>query len=163
MKLKTKFQDEDFELGEVVDANMFYSGDIRQGFKVVAVAKAGGQHSFYYNSVKDFTDHWEDAPEEPKEYWWIDSCGDALQEDFNGGFVDTQRELIGNKFETKEESEKAVEKLRAWKRLRDKGFKFGGYTDTSGDLFSCQVIRCSFDDFGEESRKDLDLLFGGGE
>ena len=62
MKLRTKFQDEDFELGEVVDAQIAYAH--LQRFKVEAKAKKGGLHIFYYDSVKDFTDHWE-VMEEP--------------------------------------------------------------------------------------------------
>ena len=35
---------------------------------------------------------------------------------------------IGNYFETVEEAEQAVEKLKAWKRLRDKEFRFIGWS-----------------------------------
>lgn len=54
-----------------------------------------------YESLADVSKDWEDY-EEPKEYWYISD----------------------NYFETKEEAEKAAEKLKAWKRLKDKGFKF---------------------------------------
>lgn len=61
-------------------------------------------------------------------------------------------------FETKEEAEKAMEKLKAWKRLKDKGFKF--------DNFVRNAIYYVLSD--EEIEKDdvledLDLLFGGEE
>lgn len=146
MKLRTKFQDEDFELGEVVDANIFYSGDVREGFKVVAIAKAGGLHSFYYNSIKDFTDHWEDY-EEPKEY--IEYIG-LKMEDYDRTTVEIQ-------YQTKEEAEKAVEKLKAWKRLKDNGFKFEGWKRDErycGDFTITATDQTSCDD------KDLELLFG---
>lgn len=93
-----------------------------------------------YDSLAELNEDWEDVPTE--EVWYLG-------------------ERIGNYSMPKEEAEKAAEKLKAWKRLKDKGFRFKGYTDDSGDLFSCQFIRCRFDDFGKESRKDLDLLFGG--
>lgn len=59
---------------------------------------------------------------EPIEYWYITHnveihCADAR--------CNWERERsIGNLFETKEEAEKAVERLRAWKRLNDAGLKF---------------------------------------
>ena len=58
MKLRTKFQDEDFELGEVVDVAMATMPDGR----VILRGKAakGGLHTFYYKSLKDLTDNWED-------------------------------------------------------------------------------------------------------
>ena len=99
--------------------------------------------------------------EEPKEYWYI--YGNQVLKNECDGVIEDRFKEIGNYFETKEKAELALRKLKAWKRLKDKGFKFKGYTDDSGDLFSCQVIRCSFDYSGNytESRKDLDLLFSG--
>lgn len=99
----------------------------------------------------------------PKVYYYITEDGEMWSEEDLGGTLELKRKHIGNYFESEEEVRKAYKKLMAWKRLKDKGFRFKGYTDDSGDLFSCQVIRCSFDDFGKESRKDLDLLFGGEE
>lgn len=118
-----------------------------------------------YSSLAELNAEWEDAPEEPKEYWFVADTGEIRHEPDVGDEADKFSKEIGNYFETKEEAEKAVDKLKAWKRLKDKGFRFKGYTDDSGDLFSCQVIRCSFDYSGNytESRKDLDLLFGGEE
>lgn len=117
-----------------------------------------------YNSLSELNAEWEDY-EEPKAFGWrIDEYNEP--EEIGFGFSLEELEYlkeIGLLFKTKEETEKAVERLKAWKRLKDKGFKFKGYTDDSGDLFSCQVIRCRFDDFGKESREDLDLLFGGEE
>lgn len=163
MKLETKFQDENFKLGEVADVDIATMPDGR--IKAQAEAKSGGVHTFFYDDLKTFANDWEDAPKEPEYYYIdIDSGGIAINFAKDLGInADRASKQIGNYFETKEEAEKAVEKLKAWKRLEDKGFKFKGYTDDSGDLFSCQVIRCSFDDFGKESREDLNLLFGGEE
>ena len=63
---------------------------------------------------------------------------------------------IGNYFETKEEAEKAVEKLKAWKRLKDKGFRFVEY-----DTEHCGLSTIYFVYDNEIDKKDLDLLFGG--
>lgn len=73
---------------------------------------------------------------------------------------------IGNYFETKEEAEKAIEKLKAWKRLRDKGAmfkewfwdKYYGTCINIGDSGSGYI-----DDGDKQNKKDLDLLFGGVE
>ena len=68
---------------------------------------------------------------------------------------------------TKEEAEKAVEKLKAWKRLKDKGFKFTGWNCALCEIYF-KVPKTFFDRpdmFGEaisgETVKDLELLFGG--
>lgn len=70
---------------------------------------------------------------------------------------------IGNCFETREEAEKAVEKLKAWKRLKDKGFKVDLW-DYDGGNYQERIktgrILFRVKDY-EENDKDLDLLFGG--
>lgn len=74
---------------------------------------------------------WEDY-EESKDtnYWYIDSLGkiefhstilDEIAGTPNNAMI---RKIIGNYFETKEEAEQAVEKLKAWKRLKDYYIKF---------------------------------------
>lgn len=158
MKLKTKFQDEDFELGEVVNANIFYSGDTRQGFKVVAVAKAGGECSFYYNSIKDFTDHWEDV-EEPKGsalLWMVLALENFIENEPDDTWVNL------------DDCKQMLEKLKAWGRLEDKGFRFeqvGRYEDLCGNGFNIPITATmppeAYTDVGVS--KDLDLLFGGEE
>lgn len=52
--LKTKFQDEDFELGEVVDAviRFFDKGKVQ----VKCTAKAGGEHVFFYDGLEELFD-----------------------------------------------------------------------------------------------------------
>lgn len=80
-----------------------------------------------YDSLKAFLEEYEDAPEE-KDYWYIDEYGNVLL--VEPGYTGALKE-IGNYFETKEEAEQAVEKLKAWKRLRKAGFKFEGLIGTS--------------------------------
>lgn len=93
------------------------------------------------------------------EYWYIDYNGSAkCLQYLDYGWQEEMR-FIGNYFETREEAEQAVEKLKAWKRLKD--------TIT-------RVDRASVDDVGtatlfirykgkdhKKVQKDLDLLFGG--
>ena len=104
---------------------------------------------------------WEDY-EEPKEYWYIDWTPNigVYYTTYNGTDYDKRLKQIGNYFETKEEAETAVEKLKAWKRLRDNGFEFTGWDrhpDFPGDFRITASDEYTCDD------KDLDLLFGGDE
>ena len=151
MKLRNK---KTGEIGELITENYEFDG--------FWVRTGGDNYPDYkdinYYSLAELNEEWEDAPEEePKEYWYIDSCGGALQEYFDGGCIDIQRKQIGNYFGTKEEAEKAVEKFKAWKRLKDKGFKItfvqdGGYVYLQADW------GLLLGDFS-----DVELLFGGEE
>lgn len=98
---------------------------------------------------------------EPEVAYYIDSQGDVFVFGDTESDDWTKEEAIGNYFETKEEAEKAVEKLKAWKRLRDKGFRFEGWDSNHGHF------RTSFKFAPGDNRclpeEDLDLLFGGEE
>lgn len=74
-------------------------------------------------SLTTFNEEWEDC-EEPKEYWYLMGKGEIrCIEDEDTDFDNSHKE-IGNYFETKEEAEKVVEKLKVWKRLKDNGISF---------------------------------------
>ena len=77
----------------------------------------------HYYSVADLLREWEDY-EEPKEQWYIDCDGEVYETVRLNQFDLDRMANIGNLFETKEEAEKAVERLKAWKRLKDGGVKF---------------------------------------
>lgn len=119
-----------------------------------------------YGSLEEFNEDWEDY-EEPKEYWYIDYCGcicDSEKEPVSPVFMLKE---IGNYFETREEAEKVVEKLKAWNRLKKGGFRFISWdSEIEGeDHFDCcgmVFITGGFGE-GEKCKKDLDLLFGGEE
>lgn len=64
---------------------------------------------------------------------------------------------IGNYFETPEEAEQAVEKLKAWKRLKDKGFHWLWHTSTA----AANDIDFYVSDWDNEATRDINLLFGG--
>ena len=107
------------------------------------------------NSLKDL-EEWEDY-KEPKGYWYYDTtCGRVEKVTHNEDKeIDSS---IGNCFNTREEAEKAVEKLKAWKSLKDKGFKFfnhkiiGEYGNVSYRLIY---------PLNNLEEKYLDMLFGG--
>ena len=111
----------------------------------------------YFNSILNkIEEEWEDV-EEPKGYWYIRDGGNI---DFNlyGKSIIERHKTIGNYFETKEEAEKAVEKLKVWKRLKDEGFRFKNwYWDNNGinGFINFSIKSANID------VKDIELLFGG--
>ena len=113
---------------------------------------------YTYKSLAELNEEWEDMPEEPKEHWYIDWDGKLMSSTDEEGWKAAIS--IGNYFSSKEEAEKAVEKLKAWKRLKDKGFRF---ENNSLDI-CCHTINFKIDrqfDMTDETSKDLHLLFGG--
>ncbi len=118
-------------------------------------------------TLKELNDGWEDYYEEHKEYWFINASGGvdsiALEDDYPE-YVKGSIE-IGNYFETKEEAEKAVERLRAWKRLKDKNFHFLKYSELGCGEIEFSLDFEDMDDEGEigELKRDLDICFGGEE
>jgi len=110
----------DKDTGEVCELDF----DSREGvFIVVSYNDATGiTKKTTYDNLDDLTKYWEDY-EEPKGYWYYDTtCGRVEKLDHNEDKeIDSS---IGNCFETREEAEKAVEKLKAFKRLKDGGFGF---------------------------------------
>lgn len=118
-----------------------------------------------YHSLAELNEEWEDYEEIG--YWYIDFDGDVLScvEPFDDE-TEQKRKEIGNYFDTREEAEKVVEKLKAWKRLKDTGFKLDGWTIDDG----LRVSVCTnfdsdgiYDEDRKEAKKDLDICFGGEE
>jgi len=113
-------------------------------------------------------EEWEDY-EELKEYWYINEFGTPTEVTHTReNIYDTQRKNFGNYFETKEEAEKAVERLRAWKRLKDKGFMFTlipgvGSLDVTPGKFQIEINAEMPEKWFccDAVQKDLDDCFGG--
>lgn len=117
-------------------------------------------------TLKDLVEEWEDAPEEPKYFYCICTEGSINKYEVERYETETwvkHAKSIGNCFNTREEAEKAVEKLKAWKRLKDKGFSIYSW-DYEFDMVDKPsqtiILRASAVD---SSNTDLDLLFGGEE
>ena len=100
-----------------------------------------------YSSLEEIRKEWEDYEE---------------QKDIQDIYVPplTPTECI-IEFRTEEEAEKAVEKLKAWKRLKDKGFRFERWL--LGGEYGNTITFAVYFECDDEARKDLDLLFGGEE
>lgn len=104
---------------------------------------------------------WEDY-EELKEYWCIDWTGGINHItvlDDTDEYEENKKE-IGNYFETKEEAEEAVEKLKAWEQLRQRGFKFEGWGSESNKSYSEIWFTLLSDHWDIETYEALDVLFG---
>lgn len=126
-----------------------------------------------YKILAGLNEEWEDH-EDPEVYYYISDFG-AIKEGDVGKWPEDEahRKSIGNYFYSREEAEKAVEKLKAWKRLRDKGFRFEGWEDLQAKmgiddfmLFARDVIDTDnvigfrMDDY-HDCIKDLNICFGG--
>lgn len=118
---------------------------------------------YQYNSFDEFCAEWEDY-EEPKDIWWLDNEGrvNHASGDFSDSFRKNRK--IGNYFLSREEAEKAVEKLKAWKRLKDKGFRFDGAEVFREGLLEIDGVLPAFKGADSAERlkiiDDLRLLFG---
>ena len=115
------------------------------------------------NSLAELNEEWEDY-EEAKENYVLNFNGDTLRwdNDKRDRKITKQLQEIGNYFETKEEAEKAVEKLKAWKRLKDKEFEFVGCFKDNTINFEFVGHPLSYDE-AEEAEQDLAFIFGGEE
>ena len=108
-----------------------------------------------YDTIAELNEEWEDY-EEPKEYYFIRDDGSGVgYSPIGNSTVAKRREKIGNYFSSREEAEKAVEKLKAWKRLKEKGFKFLDHIDRD-----CGQGLTRYEWSGYIDGEDLDLLFG---
>lgn len=155
MRLKNK------KTGEIIDLDIANIKAQFGGISVIPLPIKLDGDEYVYNSLAELNEEWEDY-KEPKEYWYVDSYGMVVRSLANDNEWDERRKAIGNYFETKEEAEKAVEKLKAWKGLKDAGFKFKSWT---------KFDRLYIDEYRLEAEciflisqeKDLNLLFGGEE
>jgi len=115
--------------------------------------------SEFIDRTAKFREEWEDVPEEPKEYWYINEYGSVTKAENFGRdtLYDKSRKNFGNYFETEEEAELAVRKLEAWKRLKDKGFRI--------TLRECKGNAWLQADWGnlQGDYSDVLFLFGGEE
>lgn len=160
MKLKNKLT------GEIVETVIVDHGaewEMHNAYANEAITK--------YSSLAELNAEWEDAPEEPKNFWYIKPNGCIEQDNIEAIKCDIPKEYydkmveIGNYFETREEAENAVEKLKAWKRLKDKGskiidYEYYGGTNTKGEFSGEVKVTIGV---SEVDKYLFNLLFGGEE
>lgn len=118
---------------------------------------------YRYNSLAELVSEWEDY-EEPAYYYFIHDDGrigcDAI-DPYNHKSKVEERKSIGNYFETREAAEKAVEKLKTYKRLKDTGFRVNNWVYAlEGNRENGSIpIEIKAECKVKTHRKDLDLLF----
>lgn len=170
MRLKNKKTGEIIDDGYVRETHDFQFDGQKH---VLAVFKGNGHRppervSGAYTSLAELNEEWEDAPEEPKNPCFINWFGEVSE--LLGHISDREIEKLkeaGNYFETKEEAEKAVEKLKAWKRVKRDLVSLNWQRERDGNFsvwgeFKTGITLRS-DVFLDNHSKDLDLLFGGKE
>lgn len=100
-------------------------------------------------------------PDEDQKYYLLDSNGLVHGSIWADDSVDRIRFEIGNCFQTEEEAEKVVEKLKAWKRLKDSGLKFKDWNKSNYDRTFCINAEIENDvaafDFFKDLRTALDM------
>lgn len=169
MKLKNKRTG---EVKEVIVGGYPVSGKTKmwECSEVDANEETGYKSLGTYTSLAELNEEWEDY-DDTKDHWCISFHGEAKQ---IGSYADREEiaecKQIGNYFETKEEAELAVRKLKAWKRLKDKGFRF--LPDASSiqqkneegkSIGSISFTMDNEDDYIWGNNEDLKILFGGEE
>lgn len=116
-----------------------------------------------YNSLAELNEEWEDY-KEPREYWYIDYDGGILCGESDNSSAEKMMISMGNHFKSLKEAEKAVEKLKAWKRLEEARicFKDYHYELEENDALITYKLEIESDGFAyEDFTDDLNLLFGG--
>ena len=94
-------------------------------------------------------------PEMDQEYYRLGSDSSVNVDEWCDLSIDRNRLEIGNCFQTEEEAEKAVEKLKAWKRLKDSGLKFKDWNKSNYDRTFCINAEVEHDVVAFEFFKDL--------
>lgn len=106
---------------------------------------------YVVKTIAELNEDWEDY-EESKRYF-IDCDGEVYEHARLNDFELDRVSNIGNLFETKEEAKQAVEKLKAWKRLKDKGFRFKGGND------GCIEYETDITNWSMQEYQDFNTLF----
>ena len=125
---------------------------------------------FTVSSLAKLNEEWEDY-EEPIVYWLINPLREKPNRiDGNGKFrIYNDEEIakfeeVGFLYKTEEEAKQGVERLKAWKRLKDKGLKTSWFTidnpDREDDGQSYVKVALDTEPGDCNWVKDLNLLFG---
>lgn len=144
------------------DGSLYYMGDDETFVATNERIKAYDKTTLekFPNILEDWFEEVKTEPWKPKKFdsYYIVNCVSRIEEIiWVNDYADRNNLVIGNCFKTKEDAEEVVEKLKAFKRLRDAGFKFTGYSmsGSRGDI----GFTMNDDDYGEYA-DELNLLFG---
>lgn len=169
MKLRNKKTGSSFAMGLII-GELYYTPEKEYHFTVVTDDPSDIQ---IHKNVSQLCEEWEDY-EELKKYWYITGQGNLhyIQNVSDECEYVKNHKKFGNHFATREEAEKVAEKMKAWKRLKDAGFKFDGIKEDWSGITTVQTpfrngrryiqFNKSEDELWlKENWEDLDLLFGG--
>ena len=117
-------------------------------------------NDFIDRAVK-FREEWCDY-EEPSG-WCISMYGGICRINKDDEILFNDLKEIGNYFNDKESAYDALDKLKAWKRLKDKGLKFNKWTIPEEPKTTHIKLVMEGEMDVPDSPYDLDLLFGGEE
>lgn len=135
---------------------------VKNGGELIVITDT---RSYVYKTLAEVVEYWQDYVE-PIDIWSINITNNKpfhiIENSKYRVFTDTDiknLELIGFKFKTEKEAEKAVERLKACKRLKDKRFRFNKWTipEEPKTPHIKLVIEAEMD--VPDSPYDLDLLF----
>lgn len=165
MKLRNKKTGEIVENAYIRESHNFYNK------RTIAVFVRDGNHppervSTGYETLAELNEEWEDF-EEPEMFYWIDYDGKICKAEI-GTMDRTKIKQIGNYFEAREEAELAVRKLKAWKQLKDKGFRFdvvpalGHCDDEKFDISIIATMPAKWW-YNDKVVDDIHYVFGGEE
>ena len=170
MKLRNK------KTGEIFNFTIKAETDPTESHFKLRTGSGGWEDGLVYGSLEELNEEWEDVPEEPKRHWAIDTSlldGDLITDFEDLGCDWQESKEIGNYFETKEEAEKAVEKLKAVAKLKEFGFRFIDWeldmkTVADGKIWFDIGINTEWNaerllELKPEVKESLDTLFGGEE
>lgn len=137
------------------------TGEIREAADVIIENLKKNGSTLNAISIDEVRNEWEDY-EEPKDYWYLNCDGEVIRAVYKTDDLTRSFIAIGNYFETPEEAEKAVEKLRAYKRLKDKGFEAVS-SSICGSEFVANFKLVDKEDYSQ-STNDFDCILDlGGE
>lgn len=151
-----------FKAGEVFyisDAgNLFRESDNVPVYGWTIIDKNPNILTDWFEEIKEPT-RWK--PELGNKYYLSDSNGSVYDSVWSNDYIDRSRAKIGNYFGTREEAEKAVERLKAWERLKDAGLKFKDWNKSNYDRTFCINAEVEHDvvasDFFKDLRTALDM------
>lgn len=145
-----------FKAGEVFyisDAgNLFRESDNVPVYGWTIIDKNPNILTDWFEEIDEST-RWK--PEMDQKYYCAGSDGSVIDDYWGGYNIDCNRFEISNCFRTEEEAEKVVEKLKAWKRLKDSGLKFKDWNKSNYDKTFCINAEIEHDVVAFEFFKDL--------
>lgn len=145
--------------GEIVEFRYLQSDHVAP--LVLTTYENDKPEMYCYNSLTELNSAWEDY-EEPEMFYWIDYDGKICKAEI-GTMDRTEIKQIGNYFETKEEAEKAIAKLKAIQRLKNYYLKFKLDFVKNKIDFTYRLDGTLHSSVDEQRIifEDMNLLFGG--